>query len=142
MKNMNRVTLMGRICFEPELSVITDGTEKTDIKLAVNREFKNANGDREADFINVTAWRKTAVFICKYFHKGDGILLDGRLQVRTYEDKDGNNREYTSVIAERVFFPLSKKTISTTPSDVVPSVEASTSGSNSATIEDSEDLPF
>lgn len=106
---MNKVILTGRMVAEPELKTTASGIETTTFRIAVNRDYVKQGEERKADFFNVVAWRQTAAFICKYFHKGDGINLIGNLQSRQYEAKDGSNRYVVEVIADNVEFPLSRK---------------------------------
>lgn len=108
---MNNIVLAGRLTQEPELKTTNTGTEVTSFSLAVGRDYARQGEERQTDFINCVAWRKTAAFICTYFHKGDGIVLNGRLEGRRYVDKDGNNRTAYEVVVERVEFPLSIKQI-------------------------------
>lgn len=105
---MNRVILMGRLTADPELRSTPGGVSVTSFNLAVDRDFKNGNGEREADFPTIVAWRNTAEFICRYFHKGKPIIIDGRLQTRSYEDKDSGKKRYvTEVVADAAKFVLS-----------------------------------
>ncbi len=106
---MNNIVLAGRLTQEPELKTTNTGTEVTSFSLAVGRDYARQGEERQTDFINCVAWRKTAAFICTYFHKGDGIVLNGRLEGRRYVDKDGNNRTAYEVVVERVEFPLNRK---------------------------------
>lgn len=106
---MNNIVLAGRLTQEPELKTTNTGTEVTSFSLAVSRDYARQGEERQTDFINCVAWRKTAAFICTYFHKGDGIVLNGRLEGRKYVDKDGNNRTAYEVVVERVEFSLSRK---------------------------------
>lgn len=105
---MNNVCLMGRLTAEPELKATQSGKMHTQFTVAVNRKFKNQDGNYDADFITVQAWGNTAEFICKYFKKGQMIALNGRIQVDTYE-KDGQKQWSTKVIAENVEFCGGKK---------------------------------
>lgn len=105
---MNNVTLIGRICNDIEMKTTTNGVEVINFCLAVNRKFKNANGEKQTDFINIVAWRKTAEFIYKYFSKGQQIAITGNIQTRNYEDKQGNKRTAFEVIADNVYFCGSK----------------------------------
>ena len=89
---MNKVVLVGRLTAKPELRYTASNTAYTRFSVAVNRNFTNAEGKREADFINVVAWRKQAETISKFFDKGNLIALEGRLQTGSYDDKDGNKR--------------------------------------------------
>jgi single-strand DNA-binding protein len=104
---MNKVILMGRFCFDTELKTTENGIEVLSNKLAVNRAYSKEG--KKADFINVVAWRKTAAFINQYFKKGDGIVIEGSIQTRTYVTDDGQNRDIVEVLIERVDFPLSNK---------------------------------
>ncbi len=95
---MNKVLLVGRITAKPELRYTSSNTAFLRFTVAVNRTFTNADGKREADFINVVAWRKQAETIAKFFDKGNLIGIEGRLQTGSYDDKDGNKR-YTMDVA-------------------------------------------
>lgn len=107
---LNHIDLMGRLVADPELRKVGDDISVVSFRLAVDRDRKNKDtGEREADFINVSAWRSTADFIAQYFAKGDMMVVSGRLQSRMYEDKDGNKRSAYDVIAEAVYFGASKK---------------------------------
>ena len=107
---LNHINLMGRLVADPELRTIGEDVHVASCRIAVDRDRKNKEtGEREADFINVTAWRGLASFICQYFAKGDMIVVSGRLQSRNYEDKDGNKRTAYDVVAENIYFGASKK---------------------------------
>lgn len=106
---MNKVILTGRMVADPELKTTSSGIETTTFRIAVNRDYVKQGEERKADFFDVVAWRQKAAFVCKYFHKGDGINVSGQLQSRTYQAKDGSNRYVVEVVAENVEFPLSKK---------------------------------
>ncbi len=95
---MNRVILLGRLTAKPELRYTNSNTAFLRFTVAVNRNFTGADGKREADFINVVAWRKQAETISKYFDKGNLIAIEGRLQTGSYDDRDGNKR-YTMDVA-------------------------------------------
>lgn len=97
---------MGRFTKEPDIRYTQSGTPVASFTLAVDRDFSK---DKEVDFINCSAWQKTAEFIQKYFHKGNMAIVAGRLQVRNYEDKEGNKRQSTEVVAESVYFGESKR---------------------------------
>ena len=109
---MNIITLAGRLTAEPELKTTNSGLEVMSFTIAVNRRFAKQD-EQETDFINCVAWRKTAVFISTYFHKGDGINLVGRLESRKWTDSDGRNRTSYEVIVDNVEFPLGKSRNST-----------------------------
>lgn len=106
---MNKVILMGRLAHEPELAQTVNGTEYVRFSIAVNRRFTDSNGERKADFISCTAWRKTAEFICRYFNKGSMIAVVGSIQTDSYE-KDGAKVYTTNVSVDEVYFAGEKKT--------------------------------
>lgn len=101
---MNIVALTGRLTAEPELKTTTSGTAVLSFRVAVDRNFTPKGQERQADFINCVAWRQTADFIARYFHKGQMIALTGEIQTRTYEDRDGNTRYATEVLVSNVSF--------------------------------------
>lgn len=101
---MNRVDLVGRLTRDPELRHTSSGRAVCQINLAINRTFTNQNGEREADFINVVVWDKQAENVCKYVSKGRLVSVEGRLQSRSYDDKDGKKVYVTEVIANSVQF--------------------------------------
>ena len=105
---MNKVELVGRLTAKPELRYTSSNTAYTRFSVAVNRNFTNANGEREADFINVVAWRKQAETIARYFDKGNLIGIEGRLQTGSYDDKDGNKRYTVDVALDNFEFLESK----------------------------------
>lgn len=105
---LNKVTIMGRLCSAPELRHTQSGIPVCSCRLAVDRDYLS-NGERETDFFDVVAWRGTAEFLCRYFGKGQMVALDGRLQTRTWTDRDGNNRVSVEIVAESVYFADSKK---------------------------------
>ena len=105
---LNRVLLMGRLTRDPETRRTGSGTPVTSFSLAVDRDFKS-NGEKETDFIEVVAWRGTAEFVSRYFSKGRMAVVEGRLQMRDWTDKNGNNRRTAEVVADNVYFGDSKK---------------------------------
>lgn len=106
---LNRIDIAGRLTADPELKNTQSGVSVTSFTLAVDRDFKSQNGEREADFIPVVAWKQTAEFITKYFSKGDMAIVSGRLQSRRWTDRDGNNRTAIEIVAENVYFCGPKK---------------------------------
>ena len=106
---LNKVVLMGRLTKDPELRRTGSGTAVTSFSLACDRDFKSLSGDKETDFIEVVAWKNTAEFVSKYFSKGRMAVVDGRLQIRDWTDKDGGKRRSAEVIAENVYFADSKR---------------------------------
>lgn len=101
---LNHVSIMGRLARDPELRTTTSGKSVVSFTIATDRNRKDANGQNQTDWIRMTAWEKTAEFICKYFQKGSMIAIDGRLQSKTYQDKNGNNRTDMEVVVEEVNF--------------------------------------
>ena len=109
MIKINRIVLIGRLTANPELCYTTNNTAVTSFTLAVERNFKNESGNKEADFINIVAWNKKAELIHQYLKKGDRLGIVGRLQVRKYQNERGENRYVTEVVADEVEFLNSKK---------------------------------
>jgi len=101
---MNRIILLGRLVKDPDVKVTTSGKTVCTFTLAVDRPFSGKDGKREADFINIQTWNKTAELIGNYVSKGQRLLVDGRLQIRSYDGKDGQKHYATEVIADRVEF--------------------------------------
>ena len=136
---MNKVILIGRLTRDPELKTTTTGVSVTTFSIAVERNYVNEEtGQRDADFINCLSWRKQAENIARYCSKGSQIALEGRIQVRSYEDRDGNKRFVTEVVADNVTFLSPKKK---------EEVEEKQEESNDFNFEDEielteEDLPF
>lgn len=106
---LNKIILMGRLTRDPELRRTGSGTAVTSFSLAVDRDFKSQSGEKETDFIDVVAWRSTAEFVNKYFTKGRMAVVEGRLQIRDWTDKDGGKRRSAEVIADNVYFGDSKR---------------------------------
>ena len=105
---LNKIFIMGRLTRDPELRRTQSGTAVTSFSLAVDRDFKSQSGEKETDFIDVVAWRSTAEFVAKYFAKGRMAVVEGRLQMRDWTDRDGNKRRSAEVIADNVYFGDSK----------------------------------
>ena len=106
---LNKIILMGRLTRDPELRRTQTGTAVASFSLAVDRDYKAKGAEKETDFIDIVAWRNTAEFVSKYFAKGRMAVVEGRLQVRTYTDKEGNNRRVAEVVADNIYFGDSKK---------------------------------
>ena len=106
---LNKIILMGRLTRDPELRRTGNGTAVTSFTIAVDRDFKSQNGDKETDFIDVVAWRATAEFVSKHFAKGRMAAVEGKLQIRDWTDKDGTKRRTAEVIADNVYFADSKR---------------------------------
>ena len=105
---MNKVVLMGRMTKDAELKQTASNVSYANFSVAVQRRFKNQNGEYDTDFINCTAWHKTAEFISKYFHKGDMIGICGSIQTRKWTTDSGENRYATEVVADEAHFCQSK----------------------------------
>ena len=107
---LNHIVIMGRLTRDPELRRTGSGIAVASFSVAVDRDFgKNENGEKETDFIDCIAWRQTGEFVSKYFTKGRMIVVSGRLQVRSWTDKDGNKRRTAEVVADNVYFGDSKR---------------------------------
>lgn len=122
---MNSVNLIGRLVADPELKTTQSGLEVTSFRIAVDRAYVKKGEDRKADFIDIVAWRQTAVFVCQYFTKGKPIVVKGSLQQRSYEAKDGTKRYVTEVVAENVeFVPSNPKSDNAGYNDTQPDYAA------------------
>ena len=128
---LNVVALEGRLTRDPELRQTTTGKNVANFNIACDRGFKNADGKSQADFIDCIAWNKTAEFICRYFGKGDLIVVDGRLQTRKYQDKSGNNRTAVEVSVNNAHFARKKETAAPSSPDA-----------DFEPLPDDEDMPF
>lgn len=106
---LNSVIIMGRLTATPELKTTSSGLPVTSFTVAVDRRFQKQGEEKQTDFLNVVAWRQTADFVCKYFNKGSMIAVQGELQTRNYEDKNGNKRVATEIVADNVSFCGGKK---------------------------------
>ncbi len=101
---LNRTILMGRLVADPELKTTASGVSVTSFRIAVERSYVKSGEERKADFIDIVCWRQTAEFVCRYFSKGSLIAVEGQLQSRTYQAKDGTNRYVLEVVADNVSF--------------------------------------
>ena len=107
---LNKIFLQGRLVADPEMRHTPSGVAVTSFRLAVDRDFKDKEtGEKKADFINIVAWRATAEFVSRYFTKGRMAVVEGRLQMRDYTDRDGNRRIAAEVVADNVYFGDSKR---------------------------------
>ncbi len=107
---LNHIVLMGRLTRDPELRRTGSGIAVASFSIAVDRDFgSKESGERETDFIDIVAWRQTAEFVSKYFAKGRMAVVSGRLQIRNWNDKDGNKRRSAEVVADNVYFGDSKR---------------------------------
>lgn len=106
---LNKVIAQGRLIAEPDLRYTKSQTPVVSFSLAVERDFKGDDGKRQTDFINCVAWRSTAEFVSKYFHKGDMSVISGRLQSQKYADKNGTDRMKWEVLIENIYFAANRK---------------------------------
>ena len=105
---LNQVSLMGRRTADPELRHTPNDVAVTTFTVAVNRSYVKQGSERQADFIDIVAWRNTAEFVCRYFRKGQMIAVTGSIQTRTYQDREGKNRKAVEVVADNVYFTESR----------------------------------
>ena len=106
---LNHIVVMGRLTRDPELRKTASGVSVASFSVAVDRDFSQQDGKKETDFLDVVAWRNTAEFAAKYFMKGRMAVISGRLQIRNWEDKEGNKRRTAEILAENIYFGDSKK---------------------------------
>lgn len=151
---LNVVAIMGRLVADPELCTTPAGVNVCQFRIACDRNFARQGEQRQADFVDIVAWRAQADFVCKYFSKGSLIAINGRIQTRNYQDKNGNNRTAFAVVAENINFGGSKGTSSAKVDDggeAAPRSEAWPKADppanyggvdDFAVIDDNDDLPF
>ena len=151
---LNVVAIMGRLVADPELRTTPAGVNVCQFRIACERNFARQGEQRQADFVDIVAWRAQADFVCKYFSKGSLIAINGRIQTRNYQDKNGNNRTAFAVVAENINFGGSKGTSSAKVDDggeAAPRSEAWPKADppanyggvdDFAVIDDNDDLPF
>ena len=151
---LNVIAIMGRLVADPELRTTPAGVNVCQFRIACDRNFARQGEQRQADFVDIVAWRAQADFVCKYFSKGSLIAINGRIQTRNYQDKNGNNRTAFAVVAENINFGGSKGTSSAKVDDggeAAPRSEAWPKADPPANyggvddfsvIDDSDDLPF
>lgn len=151
---LNVVALLGRLTADPELRRTPSGVSVTTFTVAVNRSYVKQGGERQTDFIDVVAWRNTAEFVSKYFRKGQMIAVQGSIQTRSYEDKQGNKRKAVEVLADNISFADSKGSSQSgqqnnsyaAPDFAAPAMPAPSfsqgSADDFAVVDDNEDLPF
>lgn len=151
---LNVVAIMGRLVADPELRTTPAGVNVCQFRIACDHNFARQGEQRQADFVDIVAWRAQADFVCKYFSKGSLIAINGRIQTRNYQDKNGNNRTAFAVVAENINFGGSKGTSSAKVDDggeAAPRSEAWPKADppanyggvdDFAVIDDNDDLPF
>lgn len=144
---LNVVAIMGRLVKDPELKTTNSGKSVCSFRIANDYGYKNADGSSQTNWLDVVAWGKTAEFVCKYFPKGSLIAIDGRLQTRQYQDKNGQNRTAVEIVANNANFCGSKESSPATQNAAQRPAAPSqrTQGepdADYALIEDEGDLPF
>lgn len=137
---LNRIVLMGRLTRDPELRRTQSGTAVASFALAVDRDYAAQGAERETDFIDIVAWRGTAEFAQKYFSKGRMAVVAGRLQIRNWEDKDGNKRRSAEVVADSIYFGDSKRSTDSSQGKPEPSYDPNAGFTQLDG--DDEELPF
>lgn len=135
---LNHISVMGRLTATPELRRTASNLAVTSCTVAVERDFKN-NGEKETDFIDIVAWKSTAEFICQHFAKGNMIVVDGRLQIRDWTDRQDNKRKSAEIVAASVYFGESKKEPA---SECASTGTYETSGAEFDELTDDSKLPF
>lgn len=144
--SLNHICLQGRICNEIELRRTGTGVPVSGFTLAVDRDFSKDGAERETDFIEVVCWKNTAEFVHKYFGKGRMAVVSGRLQIRSWTDKEGNKRKTAEVVADNVYFGDSKKDADTSNKSeytgFVPNSVAAPASSFAMLTDDDAQLPF
>lgn len=113
---LNKAIVMGRLTADPELRHTANNVAVTTFRIAVDRNYTPKGAERQTDFINIVAWRNTADFVSRYFHKGQLVALEGSIQTRSYTDNQGNNRTAFEVVADQVYFAESRNSSSQNPS--------------------------
>lgn len=144
---INMVALMGRLTYEPELRKTPSDVSVLRFQVACDRSYQRAGAERQADFIDCVAWRQTAEFISRYFHKGSMIAVEGTIQTSNYTDKNGNNRKQTEILANNVSFCGSKsESANAAPAggynEPAPSYASADNSDFEEIVDDDDDLPF
>lgn len=143
---LNCAVLMGRLVADPELKTTTNGVSVSSFRIAVDRSFVKQGEEKQADFIDIVAWRQTADFVCRYFKKGSMIAVQGSIQTRNYEDKNGSKRTAVEIVADNVSFCGSKGENSTNTASYTPAPTNATQGNFGNDFEriddDDTSLPF
>ena len=152
MASFNKVILIGNMTADPELKQTQGGLSVCSFSIAVNRRFKGENGQQDCDFITIVAWRQQAEFVCKYFKKGQPILICGQIQTRNWTDKQNNKRIAVEVVADEVAFVGNNQTTEAknetpvfnpaTDNKYMPGVYSGVNNQNFEEIPNDGDLPF
>lgn len=139
---LNKAILMGRMVQNPELKYTPSNIPVVSFTIAVNRNFKDQDGQYPTDFLDCVAWRNTAEFVSKYFQKGSLCALEGTIQTRMWEDKNGNKRKAVEIIADNVYFAESKKNSDNIPSNYEPDINAYSTEDEFEEVGNDELTPF
>lgn len=143
---INMVALMGRLTYDPELRTTPQGVSVIRFQVACDRNYQKSGAERQADFIDCVAWRQTAEFISRYFHKGSMIAVEGTIQTSNFTDKNGQNRKQTEVVANQVSFCGSKAESGTNGAPAfaqpAPSYASASNSDFEEILDDDDDLPF
>lgn len=147
MASFNKSILIGHLTADPELKQTTSGISACNFTIGVNRRYSK-DGNNECDFINIAAWRQQAEFVCKYFKKGQPILVCGQIQTRSWTDNQGNKRYATEVVADEVSFVAAKESAAepknspTAGAPYTPAAYGATQNTAFESLSDDSDLPF
>lgn len=133
---LNVIAVMGRVVADPDLRKTTTGISTTTFTIACDRNFAKSGSERQTDFLDIVAWRQSAEFASKYFKKGQLVAVNGSLQTRSYEDKNGNKRKVYEIVAEHLNFAESRR------SDGVSGKNTDDNANDFKVIDEAEDLPF
>lgn len=145
---LNHITIMGRLTRDPELRRTQGGHAVASFAIAVDRDFSGKDSEKETDFFDCVAWRGTGEFVSKYFSKGRMIAISGRLQARSYTDKDGNKRKTVEIVADNVYFADGKKDSDNGSSEpaaapaAAPAATNNNAGNFAPIYDDDAELPF
>jgi single-strand DNA-binding protein len=139
---INNAVIMGRICEDLELRTTASGTSVTSFTVAVDRRFQKQGEEKQTDFLTVVCWKSTADFVCRYFHKGSMIAVQGSIQTRNYEDKNGNKRTAVEIVADNVSFCGSKAENGTQETSYTPTFQSASQGDFESIDDDDDSLPF
>ena len=143
---LNNAVIMGRLVAQPELRTTASGTSVTTFDVAIDRRFNKQGEEKKTDFLTVVAWKSTADFVCKYFGKGQMIAIQGYIQTRLYEDKDGNKRKAVEIVADNVSFCGSKNEGAAPDQNAAPNYAAAAAAADAEDFKEipelEDDLPF
>ena len=139
---LNCAVLIGRLCSDPELRTTPNNVSVTSFRIAVDRSFVKQGEERQTDFLDIVCWRNTADFVCRYFKKGSMIAVQGSIQTRNYEDKQGNKRTAVEIVADNVSFCGSKSENGGSTASYTPAPDPAAQGEFDSIEDDDDGLPF